>query len=309
MHLFQSNRLENLFNALCATLIEPLNNPLSPEIIVVQNPGMARWLSQQIALRTGICANFSFPLPAVFIWHIFEQTLGSLPDLSLFDRQVLLWRIQRELDTLLTDPGMAEINAYLAEDNDGGKRFQLAEKISDLFDQYQVYRPAMLLHWEKGGEKHWQARLWRRLTGESKQHRAALLQRFIRTAETGELQTDDLPERISVFGINSLAPAYLEVIERISAFVDTRLFHLSPCRQAWDDILSERLLALKRRTWRKQGLEDLSSYFTVGNPLLASMGTVGREFFSLLMTTNPADQQLYEEAKGDSLLHQMQRYS
>ncbi|MCI5209185.1 MAG: hypothetical protein D3910_10410, partial [Candidatus Electrothrix sp. ATG2] len=56
MHLFQSNRLENLFEALCATLAEPISNPLAPEIIVVQNPGMARWLSQQIALRTGISA-------------------------------------------------------------------------------------------------------------------------------------------------------------------------------------------------------------------------------------------------------------
>ncbi|MCI5143135.1 MAG: hypothetical protein D3909_15690, partial [Candidatus Electrothrix sp. ATG1] len=60
MHLFQSNRLENLFEALCATLAEPVSNPLAPETIIVQNPGMARWLSQQIALRTGISAHFSF---------------------------------------------------------------------------------------------------------------------------------------------------------------------------------------------------------------------------------------------------------
>ncbi|MCI5183943.1 MAG: hypothetical protein D3921_15730, partial [Candidatus Electrothrix sp. AW1] len=80
MYLFQSNRLENLFDALCATLTTPISNPLTPETIVVQNPGMARWLSQQIAQRTGISANFAFPLPASFIWQIFEQTLGGLPD-------------------------------------------------------------------------------------------------------------------------------------------------------------------------------------------------------------------------------------
>ncbi|MCI5159314.1 MAG: exodeoxyribonuclease V subunit gamma, partial [Candidatus Electrothrix sp. AUS1_2] len=245
MHLFQSNRLERLFDALCATLTEPLGNPLTQEIIVVQNPGMARWLSQQIALRTGICANFAFPLPASFVWRLFEQTLGVLPDLTLFDRKVLLWRIQGELKDLLAQPGMEETNAYLAEDHDGRKRFQLAEKISDLFDQYQVYRPAMLLHWEQGGEGHWQARLWRRLTAENRQHRAAVLQRFVQAAATGKLRRDGLPERVSVFGINSLAPAYLEVIDRISAIIDVRIFHLSPCQQAWDDILPERLLALK----------------------------------------------------------------
>ncbi|XCN73660.1 MAG: exodeoxyribonuclease V subunit gamma [Candidatus Electrothrix aestuarii] len=306
MYLFQSNRLESLFDALCATLAEPVSNPLTPEIVVVQNPGMARWLSQQIALRIGICANFAFPLPASFIWQVFEQTLGALPDLTLFDRKVLLWRIQGELDTLLGHPGMEEIRAYLTEDADGRKRFQLAEKISDLFDQYQVYRPAMLLHWEQGGEGHWQAQLWRRLTRENRQHRAAVLQRFVRAAEMGELRRDALPERVSVFGINSLAPAYLEVIERISQSVDVCIFHLSPCQQAWDDILSERLLALKRQSWREQGIDDLSAYFTSGNPLLASMGTLGQEFFSLLMTMNPLDKQLYEEPEGESLLEQVQ---
>ena len=306
MYLFQSNRLENLFDALCATLTEPISNPLAPEIIVVQNPGMARWLSQQIALRTGISAHCSFPLPASFIWQLFEQTLQGLPDLSRFDRNVLLWCVQGELESLLAEPGMEEINAYLTEDADGRKRFQLAEKISDLFDQYQVYRPAMLLQWEQGGEGHWQARLWRRLTAENKKHRAALLQRFLRAAELGELRTDGLPERVSVFGINSLAPAYLEVIDRISEFVDIRIFHLSPCQQAWDDILSERLLALKRQSWRDQGLDDLSAYFTAGNPLLASMGTVGQEFFSLLMAKNPMEAQLYQEPEGDALLHRIQ---
>ncbi|WP_446009005.1 exodeoxyribonuclease V subunit gamma [Candidatus Electrothrix sp.] len=306
MYLFQSNRLENLFEALCVTLAEPVSNPLAPETIIVQNPGMARWLSQQIALRTGICANFAFPLPASYIWNIFEQTLGNVSDLTLFDRNVLLWRVQKELDSLLTDPSMAEINAYLAEDDDGHKRFQLAEKISDLFDQYQVYRPAMLLYWEQGGEEHWQARLWRCLTAENKQHRAALLQRFVKAAETGELRQDGLPERLSIFGINALAPAYLEVIERISEFVDIRIFHLSPCAQAWDDILSERLLALKRQSWREQGLDDLSTYFTAGNPLLASMGTVGQEFFSLLMANNPQEITLYQEPEGDTVLHRIQ---
>jgi exodeoxyribonuclease V gamma subunit len=306
LYLFQSNRLENLFEALCATLAEPVSNPLAPETIIVQNPGMSRWLCQQIAQRNGIAANFAFPLPASYIWKIFEQTLGGLSDLTLFDRNVLLWRVQKELDSLLTDPSMAEINAYLAEDRDGRKRFQLAEKIGDLFDQYQVYRPAMLLYWEQGGEEHWQAKLWRRFTEESKQHRASLLQRFVKAAETGELHQDGLPERLSIFGINSLAPVYLEVIERISEFVDIHIFHLSPCQQAWDDILSERLLALKRQSWRDQGLDDLSAYFTAGNPLLASMGTMGQEFFSLLMTNNPQEIPLYQEPEDDSLLHQIQ---
>ncbi|XOF32779.1 MAG: exodeoxyribonuclease V subunit gamma [Candidatus Electrothrix sp. YB6] len=294
MYLHQSNRLENLFDGLCAVLDEPLTEPLAPEVIVVQNPGMARWLSQQIALRTGISANFSFPLPATFVWRVFEQTLGTLPDLSRFNRNVLLWRVRRELETLSDDPSMQEIRAYLREDRDGSRRFQLAGRITDLFDQYQVYRPAMLLHWEQGGERHWQARLWRSLTAADRNHRAALLYRFLEIAAKGGLRTDTLPERITVFGINSLPPAYLEVIDQLGRLIAVHVFHLSPCRQAWDDILPERLAAIRRQRWRKKGVEDVSNYFITGNPLLASLGAVGQGFFCLLMERNPVEVELYE---------------
>lgn len=306
MHLYQSNRLENLFAALCEFIAEPLADPLTAEIVVVQNPGMARWLSQHIALQTGIAANLAFPLPATFIWDIFKRTLGELPELSAFDRDVLLWRILAQLEELSSDPAMEKISSYLRDDGDGSRRFQLAGKISDLFDQYLVYRPEMLLAWEKGLERHWQAVLWRKLTANHSMHRAALLKRFSDAAATGDLYTKNLPERICFFGINSLAPAYLSVIAQISNLTDIHVFQLSPCRQAWDDILPERLLAMKRQSWRNQGLDDISSYFTSGNPLLASMGATGREFFSQLMQLDPLEIDLYEAPETSSLLTMIQ---
>ncbi len=306
MYLYQSNRLEVLFKALCRIHATPPDDPLVPEIIVVQNPGMARWLSQHIALQTGIAANIEFPLPATFIWEIFKKTLGELPDLALFERDVLLWRILDELVELQTDPSMEEISTYLQDDENGSRRFQLAGKITDLFDQYLVYRPEMLLQWEQGKENHWQAVLWRRLTADTSMHRAALLQQFSKADAAGNLRTDTLPQRICFFGINSLAPAYLNVIARISGLTDIHIFHLSPCRQAWDDILPQRLLAIKRHSWRNQGLDDISDYFTSGNPLLASMGGLGREFFSQLMEMDPVEIDLYEPPEPVSMLTMIQ---
>ena len=309
MRICQSNRLEKLLAALCKVLAEPTSSPLAPELVVVQNPGMARWLSQQIALHSGICANISFPLPASFIWSIFAKTLGGLPDLREFSREILLWRVLNELDKLPEPP--PEISSYLHEDKDrdGGRRFQLAGKITDLFDQYLVFRPEMALAWEKGQDEHWQARLWRQLTegGESR-HRAGVLERFRLASDKGILHTEGLPKRVCIFGINSLAPAYLEVIRRISEHIDIRIFHFSPCRQAWDDIMPERLIAQRRQWWRRRGSTDLSPYYSSGNPLLASLGGLGREFFKMLMEMNPAaeDEDLYEDPPHNSLLGQLQ---
>ncbi len=318
MYLYQSNRLENLFSLLCKTLARPLTDPLAAEIIVVQNPGMARWLTHNLAQKTGIAANLEFPLPASFIWQIFEETLGELPDLSNFTREVLLWRILAELQQLSSEPSMDEIRAYLKDDPDGLRAFQLANTISDLFDQYLVFRPEMLLKWEQstgltpraqdGNDSNhdWQARLWRKLARNHPLHRASLLQNFFKRSTSNHLQTENLPERICIFGINTMAPAYLAVIEQISKHIDIHIFHLSPCRQAWDDILPERLLALKRRSWRDSGLADVSAYFTTGNPLLASMGMVGREFFSLLLQYNPIIIDDYQPPPRNSLLTNLQ---
>ncbi|CAK8712770.1 Exodeoxyribonuclease V subunit gamma [Candidatus Electronema halotolerans] len=307
MRISQSNRLEKLLAALCKVLAEPTSSPLAPELVVVQNPGMARWLSQQIALHSGICANISFPLPASFIWSIFAKTLGGLPDLNDFKKEILLWRILNQLESLPEPP--PEISSYLHEDRDGGRRFQLAGKIADLFDQYLVFRPEMTLAWEKGQDEHWQARLWRQLTegGESR-HRAGVLERFRLASDKGILRTEALPKRVCIFGINSLAPAYLEVIRRISAHIDIRIFHFSPCQEAWDDIMPERLIALRRQGWRRRRTADLSPYYSSGNPLLASLGGLGREFFKMLMEMNPAaeEEDLYDDPPQDALLDRLQ---
>ncbi|HEB49435.1 MAG TPA: hypothetical protein ENI89_02395, partial [Desulfobulbus sp.] len=93
MYLYQSNRLQELFRQLCAIIATPLADPLQPEIIVVHNQGMARWLQQQIARERGIAANLEFPLPARFVWDLFAGQLGELPAESVFDRDVMLWRI------------------------------------------------------------------------------------------------------------------------------------------------------------------------------------------------------------------------
>ena len=307
MYLYQSNRIEQLFAALCEVLKAPLRDPLAPEVIVVQNPGMARWLSQQLALHQGICAHTHFPLPATFIWQIFEDTLGALPDLKKFSRPVLLWRVLDLLESIMLLPDMESLRSYLEQDRDGSKAFQLASKITDLFDQYLVYRPKMVLEWERGKEDHWQAILWRALTQDQAVHRADILERFLQAAKQGSLDRENLAERVAFFGINTLAPAYLQVLEQLDRHLELHLFHFSPCRQAWDDILPERLLALKRQTWRRVGKRDLSTYYSSGNPLLASMGTLGQEFFSLLMQFQPlVEYDLYQSPGQSSLLSKIQ---
>lgn len=304
LHFIQSNRLERLFDRLCKVLADTQDNPLQVREIVVQNPGMARWVSQQIARRDGIAANLQFPLPARFVWQIFAGQLELEDDDRAFDRSVLLWRILAELS------GQQEIlegvAGYLGDDHDGRKAFYLARRIGDLFDQYLVYRPDMLLEWESAPGADWQAILWTKMTEKTRQHRAKYLQQFRDKSIHGSLDRSSLPQRICIFGVSSLAPGYLEVINAISSVVDVYLFHLSPCRDYWADLASDAEVA-RKRAGAPQKDNSVDEYYDTGNPLLASQGKVGREFVSQIYDLNMIEEEYYETPEGDSMLTCLQR--
>ena len=223
--LFTSNRLEILAEALADVLRIPLSSPLHPEIIVVQSQGMQRWLSMELARHHGICANDHFPFPNSFVQQIFHQVLNDISERSPFDPSVLTWKIMRSLPQLITRPGFESLRTYLEDDDGGLKRYQLSERIADLFDQYLVYRSGMIFQWEKGGGRHWQASIWRALVkGHEAEHRAALAKAFFKTIRETSSKLEGLPERISVFGISALPPFHMQVLAGLSRFTQINLF-------------------------------------------------------------------------------------
>lgn len=306
-YLVQSNQLERLFERLAAVLAVPPADPLAAEVIVVQNAGMARWLSQRLALDAGVAANIRFPLPARFIWQVLAGQLTLPEDRGDFDRQVLRWRIFQALAGDGVRPRFAEPAAYLRDDRDGCKTLQLAEKVADLFDQYLVYRPDMLLAWESGEDGGWQAELWRILAAGRAPHRARLLQLFRDRLRTGGITAAGLPQRISLFGLSTLAPVYLEILAAVSAVTDVHLFHLSPCRHYWGDLASNAEMARRRAGWRQRNSPDVSGYFDEGNPLLASLGKAGREFAQLLAGVEGEEEEWYREPAAGTMLGLLQR--
>ena len=89
-NLFISNRMERLAAQLADTLRRPLSDPLWGDIIIVQNRGMERWISMQLALRHGICANVRFPFPRVFLHEIATSLTGISPA-GDYEPEILTW--------------------------------------------------------------------------------------------------------------------------------------------------------------------------------------------------------------------------
>lgn len=150
LFIFTSNRMEVLIEHLAEVLHAPLADAMAPEIIVVQSRGMERWVSMELARRNGISANVQFPFPNAFLEATLQAVLTEPAVPSPFDPDVLTFRIVGLIEAHSGHPDFKPLRHFLADDPRGVKRYQLARRIADLFDQYLVFRPEMIAQWESG---------------------------------------------------------------------------------------------------------------------------------------------------------------
>ena len=307
LNVFTSNRMEILAEQLAQIVREPLSSPLSPEIIIVQSKGMERWVSMKIAEHNGICANCFFPFPNAFLHKMFKIVIPDLPDESPFDPSTMTFRIMKLLPECIRLPGFESLKQYLIDDDSGMKLFQISREISNLFDQYVIFRPEMIFKWENGKEHHWQAHLWRKLlSDEERLHHAAIRKIFFEKLRNFPYQPNNFPKRVSVFGISHLPFFHLETIVEISKYSQVNLFFMNPCREYWGDIVSDQEIRTYKSQYDRSSDDEKDLYLEQGNRLLASMGTLGRNFLSMIADLPCHMVELFEEKEGITILEKIQ---
>ncbi|MBB3190596.1 exodeoxyribonuclease V subunit gamma [Halomonas cerina] len=322
--VIHGNRLEALRSLAVEWMRRHPLGPLENETILVQSNGISQWLKLALAEDeahggAGIAAALDVTLPARFLWQAYRAVLGEseVPPVSPFDKPRLMWRLMRLLPALLARPDFAPLARFLAEDGDLRKRHQLAERLADLFDQYQVYRADWLAAWAAGEdvlitargerrelapEQRWQAELWRILRDDIRHtqgaeglasSRAAVHDRFLvacRDLTPGcpeKSRPPGLPRRVLVFGISSLPAQTLEALAAMARVSQVLLCVHNPCRHYWADIIEHKdlLRAERRRQRRRPGMPaDLADteLHLHAQPLLAAWGKQGRDYLRLL---------------------------
>ncbi len=305
LRLVRSNRMERLVEALAELLAEPLPDPLAAEVVVVQNRGLERWLTQELARRFGVWMNARFPFPAAAVDEWFDAVLGPGDPRRPWDPDLLVWRVLEVLPGLLERPSFGSVRRFLEADPRPGRAYRFAARLADLFDRYTVYRPDWVLAWEAGGPGPeglgWQAEAWRALVERiGGDHRARRRERFL-AALDGEA-AGRLPHRVVVFGLSALPPFYVEVLAAVARYRPVAVFALDPCREWWADIVSP---AEKAR--RARNAPEIREYLTVGNRLLATLGRAGREFLELLWDrAEPAEDDRFEPPDASTALGRLQ---
>ena len=333
LHIHTSNNLEYLIQALATVISSKPSSPFVPETIVVQSKGMERWVSMELARQLGAFAHGSFPFPNTMLWRVFKETLGHLPDTSPFEREVMVWSLMDILPDFLEQPEFSELSGYLQEDEQHIKRFQLAWRIADIFDQYVIYRPTWLADWELGRQAQelekdspaqWQALLWRALVERyGTQHQAKLRADFFNNVQ--RIAMNPRFQRISVFGISALPSFHLEVLAKLGQVIEVHNFSFNPCEEYWGDIVSDSEIAhktaqlsreispaenasesLEKATPNNSTFSEGELYFEKGNTLLASLGKMGRDFIDMLNEYPHESHEYFYEPGEATLLQRIQ---
>jgi len=283
-----SNYYEVLLAALLARLAEEKPGPFDQRHVIVPNPALRRSVELAVAQREGIAASLRFESLEGWLWREIDKVI-PVGKRSPFAPAQLRWRIFDLLGGGWTKahPRLAR---YLAG-ADALMRFELAERIACLFDNYITYRPQWLERWaarqricglsdSERSDEDWQAELWRRIRsrhshlGLQGEHPAnAYFDLLAAISPVALRQT--LPNSLHVFCLPSMPPLYLDMVRRLSQWIDIRLYVLNPCREYWFEIVPPRYL-----TWLLGQQRDL--YHESGNRLLAGWARQTQAHIDLL---------------------------
>jgi len=290
LQLHHADELEPLLDALADVLERAPADPFTPDVVVVPTAGLADAAMVGLGRRLGatpmgdgVVANVEFIFPGRFLARALGAVApGADPEVDPWQIERLTWYVLDELEhTTLDVPGLS-----------GDNRWALARRIADLFDRYATQRPRLIQQWADGQltdgtytaegqpamldpDRQWQAHLWRavrqRIGVPSPPERLPGLLDGLRS---GQVQPH-LPQRVSLFGLGSVAPSQFTVLRALAEMREVHVFLRHSSRVAWDASPHRLAGGLSARS-----LVDVTSH--TSHPLLASWGLPALEARALV---------------------------
>ena len=307
-HLIYGNDSDALLDRLAERLRtpHPAVAPLAPEIVLVPQFGLRRWLEIRLAEKLGIVANVDFAAPAEYAWRLLRAANPALAEKSGYERELLRWRIYSLLEPLARESGNAELLTAVG-DGDASRRLRFADALAHAYERDLAYRSDRLARWEKGAERNdWRAQLWRRLVDTSAQpHRAKLLDDWLRKYAAPSSQPPGLPPRLFAFACANISPDLLRFYGALAQHSEIDFLLPNPCREYWGDVRKP------REALRDADTFDSDAFADAENPALAAWGRAGRDLVARLFSyelVQPDDEQdCSREPASDTLLARVQR--
>jgi exodeoxyribonuclease V gamma subunit len=311
-----SNSLNSLAQQFCADLKQQEISVFQPYYLVTQTEGMNNWLKIQMSNRLGIAANYRFLKPNDVINQIYQILGGQFTQtLDAENQSWLLFNILNETEFKKRFPSVALYYADEYPDQDL-KRLALAQKIADLFDQYQIYRPQIIQDWNQekatnSQQEKWQQYLWNKAKNLAKLELPdkTIIGEFILTALKNPASIAKLKMQmpaIYLFGLSVLTDYHIQLFHQLGQHIQFNYYFLNPSPSVyWVEDVSR-----KRAAKIAQANPNEDTYISLGNNLLTSWGKVIQNTFWLLFKNedllNSYDVIENQENRTKTLLHLIQ---
>lgn len=316
LKVYRSNRAELLAQVLAAELQLQPPDPFEQVQVLVNTWPTSRWLGEQLAVALGgIAANLRFPFPGGHLRQLVQILLGETHELVGVGRDPwrateLVWPVLELLPAIAAADGSGPLQRWLAR-HDLSRRlergsWQLGRTIADALDDYALYRPDLLARWDAGESvdgrgrplpagQRWQMELYRalrqRLTGDPF---GLQVERAIEQLRRGQRPAALAGRTLRLFGISSLAPSQVRLLQGLSGVMSVHLYLLTPCRLLWQRC-EDRRRRLRDALALREPLE--ADWLLEAPGLEARFGRLGGDFQQLLEGTGEA--QLGEWQEGD----------
>jgi len=266
----------------------------------------------------GISANLRCPFPGSLMRQLVDQLLepgqpaptraGAAGGPDPWRARELVWPLLDLLPALVEQPEAAPLRHWLDQRRGtpaGGRRleralWQLGRAIADAFDDYTLYRPEMVAAWLEGlplgaggrplpAQQYWQPLLLRQLAERLGQQpfglrvRQAISRLRQAGSPAGHQPPTGLPNPLRLFGLSSMAPLQVELLQALARVVEVEIYLLTPCRELW-----------RRRD--QAASTPLGEDWLLAVPRLeARFGRLGAEFQQLLEGTGATQLARVEE--------------
>jgi len=259
--IYTSNRLESLCQALSENMQNNEHDVFTKEVIITQTNGMNAWLKTELAQRNGVFANFEFQNQDGFLAEMYRLLFNARLQ-NNFD--AIKFKIYHSLNSTDFQNNFPKIASYY-EGNEL-RRFQLSVKITDLFDQYQLYRSEMIEKWERGEfssespDEKWQQWLWCQLKTESRSKIKA------RILDQLDIQKDLVIKTypvISLFGISVFTLFHLDFFKALSKYTHVNFYLSLPISQT--EFKNELLNSFGAKVGEMAGMFNIADFKTERN--------------------------------------------
>jgi len=309
--IYRSNRAEWLARVLAEQLRLAPPGLFDSVDVVVNTWPTSRWLAEQLASVNGISALVRFPFPGSRLRQLVRMVLGIDSDAEdPWRASRLVWPLIDVLPQVLQTEEAAPLREWInRQPSQPGQlnreQWQLARSIADAFDDYALYRPQLIHQWLEGGEQlstssqeipsqlRWQPQLLRLLAERLDVEPFGLqVHRAVAMLRGGVHHAKALPTQLRLFGLSSLAPVQMELIQALSGVMDVQMFLLTPCPDLWQRCRS------RREALGHQWTEPADGSWLLQAPRLeATLGRMGAEFQQLL--EGSGESQLGQWQEGD----------